>query len=296
MTAKLSLGPVLFNWDAEVKRDFYFHIADEAPFDTVYLGEVVCSKRTPFFEPFLPEVIERLQRGGKEVVLSTLALIMSERELDSVRALAGNGGLTIEANDMAAVSLLAGRDHVIGPFVNVYNEGSLEFLENQGARRVSLPWELPSRSLSALASFATRELEVQAFGRAPLAISARCYHARSHGLHKDGCQFVCIQDPNGMEVQTLDGKSFLSVNGPQTLSHSVLNLISELEELQAMGIDAFRLWPHMIDMAKVAEVFRDVLDGTETADEGQRRLDRLVDFAPFSNGFYYGQEGAALVS
>jgi len=296
MTAKLSLGPVLFNWDAKVKRDFYFHIADEAPFDTVYLGEVVCSKRTPFFEPFLPEVIERLRRGGKEVVLSTLALIMSERELDSVRALAGNGELTIEANDMAAVSLLAGSDHVIGPFVNVYNEGSLEFLENQGARRVSLPWELPSRSLSALASFATRELEVQAFGRAPLAISARCYHARSHGLHKDGCQFVCIQDPDGMEVQTLDGKSFLSVNGPQTLSHSVFNLISELEEMRAMGIDAFRLWPHMIDMARVAEVFRDVLDGAETADEGQRRLDGLVDFAPFSNGFYYGQEGAALVS
>ncbi len=296
MTAKLSLGPVLFNWDAELKRDFYFHIADEAPLDTVYLGEVVCSKRTPFFEPFLPEVVERLQRGGKEVVHSTLALIMSEQELDSVRALAENGGLTIEANDMAAVSLLAGRDHVIGPFVNVYNEGSLEFLENQGARRISLPWELSSRSLSALASFATRELEAQVFGRAPLAISARCYHARSLGLHKDGCQFVCAQDPDGLEVQTLDGKGFVSVNGPQTLSHSVLNLISELDEMRAMGINAFRLWPHLIDMVRVAKVFRDVLDGKKTADEGQRQLDELVDLAPFSNGFYHGREGVALVS
>ena len=75
MTATLSLGPVLFNWDAEDKRDFYFRIADEAPIDTVYLGEVVCSKRTPFFDPYVPEVAERLRRGGKQVVYSTLALI-----------------------------------------------------------------------------------------------------------------------------------------------------------------------------------------------------------------------------
>ncbi len=43
MTATLSLGPVLFNWDAEDKRDFYFRIADEALLDAVYVGEVVCS-------------------------------------------------------------------------------------------------------------------------------------------------------------------------------------------------------------------------------------------------------------
>jgi len=87
--AKLSLGPVLFNWDAGDKRDFYFRIADEAPLDTVYLGEVVCSKRALFFDPHLPAVVERLQRGGKQIVHSTLALIMSEREMDAVRALSG---------------------------------------------------------------------------------------------------------------------------------------------------------------------------------------------------------------
>ena len=122
---KLTLGPVLFNWPAEVWRDFYFRVADEAALDSVCLGEVVCSKRAPFLEPMLPDVVERLEAAGKEVVHSTLALIMSEAEMESVRALAGEESFFVEANDISAVSLLAGRAHAVGPFVNVYNEGTL---------------------------------------------------------------------------------------------------------------------------------------------------------------------------
>ncbi len=295
MSSTLSLGPVLFHWDAEDKRDFYFRIADEAPLDTVYVGEVVCSKRAPFFDPHLPAVVERLQRGGKQVVHSTLALILSEREMAGVRALADDSELLVEANDIAGVSLLAGRPHVVGPFVNVYNEDTLAYLASQGACLVSLPWELSSQPLAALAKSAAAELEVQVFGRVPLAISARCYHARSLGLHKDGCQYVCAEDRDGMNVETLDGEDFLSVNGTQTLSHTVLNLIGEIEELQDAGIGAFRLWPHDIDMVAVAEVFRAVLDGEQTADDGRRQPADLAGFAPFSNGFYYDAEGVALL-
>jgi len=296
MKPQLNLGPVLFNWAAEDKRDFYFRIADEAPVDVVYVGEVVCSKRAPFFEPYLPGVVERLERGGKQVVHSTLALIMNGREMDQVRALADAPDLAVEANDMGSAALLADRDHVIGPFVNVYNEGTLTFLAARGAVRVSLPWDLPARSLAVLAQTRASELEVQAFGRMPLAISARCYHARSHGLHKDGCQYVCAEDPDGMAVETLDGEGFLAVNGTQTLSHTVCSLIGELDALQKIGINAFRLWPHGVDMVAVAQAFRDVLDGKADAGAGRRRLTDLAGFAPFSNGFYHGREGAALVS
>lgn len=41
-SATLTLGPVLFNWAPDNWRDFYFRIADEAPIDAVYVGEVVC--------------------------------------------------------------------------------------------------------------------------------------------------------------------------------------------------------------------------------------------------------------
>ena len=59
--SRLTLGPLLFHWSGQKRRDFYFRIADEAPVDTVYLGEVVCSKRESVFALFRAEVIERLR-------------------------------------------------------------------------------------------------------------------------------------------------------------------------------------------------------------------------------------------
>ncbi|HJN60794.1 MAG TPA: U32 family peptidase [Alphaproteobacteria bacterium] len=295
MTAALSLGPLLYNWPAEDIRDFYFRIADEAALERVYLGEVVCSKRTQLFERYLPEVAERLGAAGKEVVHSTLALIMSEREMDAIRSLAEIPDILIEANDIGSAALLAGRPHVIGPFVNVYNEDTLEYLARHGAGLVSLPWELPAPAIAALAKAATIPLEVQIFGRIPLAISARCYHARRYGLHKDGCQYVCADDPDGMAVETLDGEDFLAVNGTQTLSHTIGALMPELADLRENGIQNFRLWPHAIDMVAVAQIFRDLLDGRKAVDEAWRGLADIADLAPFSNGFYHDGEGAALV-
>lgn len=290
MTAKLTLGPVLFNWKPETWRDFYFRIADEAEVDTVCLGEVVCAKRAPFFAPLIPEVAERLSNAGKEVVFSTLALIMDERDMDLVRALAADSDLMVEANDMSAVALLAGRPHVIGPFINTYNEGTLAFFAGRGALRVSLPAELPAAATGVLAG-AGVELEVQVFGRAPLAISARCYHARLQGLHKDGCRYVCEQDPDGLRLETLDGDAFLAINGTQTLSHSYLNLIGELAALEGAGIHRFRLSPHDMDMVAVAGIFRDVLDGRLEAARAARRLDALSGGVPFANGFHHGGPG-----
>jgi collagenase-like PrtC family protease len=295
--AKLTLGPVLYNWPAEVKRDFYLRIADEAAVDIVYLGEVVCSKRSSFFEPYVPEVSERLARAGKEVVHSTLALIMNAREMETVRALALAPDLRVEANDISGAALLAGRPHVIGPFVNVYNEGTLEVLARNGATRVVLPCELPAESLAVLGrTVGGTELEVQVFGRLPLALSARCYHARAHDLHKDGCRYICEQDPDGMALETLDGDGFLAVNGTQTLSHSLCCLLRELAALQDLGMGCFRLWPQSVDMVAVAGIFRGVLDGRDDPAEAETRLGELVEIAPFSNGFYHGREGADLVA
>ena len=295
--AKLTLGPILFHWPAEEKRDFYLRVADEAPVDVVCVGEVVCAKRSVFFDPYVAEVTERLERAGKTVVHSTLALIMTERELDGIRAITTAPDLLVEANDISCAALLAGRAHAIGPFVNVYDEGTLDYLARRGAVRVSLPAELPARTVAALCAACTGvELEVQVFGRLPLAISARCYHARSHDLHKDGCQYVCGADADGIVLETVDKAPFLVVNGTQTLSYTVCNLIGELGELVEMGVGSFRLWPHALDMVAVAKVFRDVLDGRRDAEGASARLAELVRVAPFSNGFYHAREGALLVA
>ena len=291
---KLTLGPVLFNWPPDKWRDFYFRIADEAPVDVVYLGEVVCAKRLPFFAPCLPDVVERLERAGKDVVFSTLALVMSNRELGLIRDLVADDHL-IEANDVSAVSWLSGRDHVIGPYINVYNESTLELLARRGAVRACLNCELPLAAIRFLAQSAM-PLEVQVFGRAPLAISARCYHARADNLHKDACRFVCDRDPDGLAVETIEGQPFLAVNGVQTLSHSCISLASHLRELVDIGVRFFRLSPHAVDMIAVARSFREVADGRMAASDANRALQALVGQMALSDGFYRGLAGATPVS
>jgi collagenase-like PrtC family protease len=295
--AKLTMGPLLFNWQPEQWRDFYLRIAEEAPVDTVYLGEVVCSKRAPFFMPHVTEVAERLEGAGKEVVFSTLALVMNKIERDSVRATATDLD-TIEVNDISAIPYLAGRPHVIGPMINCYNEETLRVFVKKGAKRICLPVELPLasiRKLTAAANELGAEVEILSFGRMPLAISARCYHARVHKLSKDSCKFICDQDPDGLALDTLDDEKFLTINGVATMSHSCVNLIGDLESIRDAGVNNFRLSPHSCDMVQVARLFRDVLDATTPPSEAYNKMPALDFNAPFSNGYLHGKPGMTMV-
>lgn len=297
---RLTLGPVLFNWKPEKLRDFYFRLADESCVDSVCVGEVVCSKRTPFFTPYLPEVIERLQAAGKEVILSSLALIMTAREAEQARELTMTDGMLVEANDVSVVAMMAGRPFVAGPLLNIYNEGTLAYLHRMGASRACLPAELPESVIAALAAGPLAagsgpEIEVQSFGRLPLAISARCYHARSRNLAKDGCQYVCAEDADGMDVDTLDDDPFLAVNGTQTMSYHYLGLLAELGALRRLGVNRFRLWPHDVDMVAVAALFRAAADGLIDTEEAGQRLADLCPRAEFANGYFHGREGHAYI-
>lgn len=289
--ARLNLGPLLFNWDSGKIRDFYFRIADEAPVDRVHIGEVVCAKRLAD-KDYLPEVMDRLTAAGKQVVLSGLALIMDRCDQQITRDLTELADdYLIEANDISTVSLLRGRPHAIGPFINVYNEATLKYYEEGGATHISLPSELPETSLQALSAHAESALEVQVFGRLPLAISARCYHARAHKLNKDGCQYVCDKDPDGLTVDTMAGQNFLAINGLQTLSYSYCNLMAELPALTAMGIRDFRLSPHDVDMVRISRIYRERLDDQLSLDEANDALEQEMFAIEFSNGYYHGVAG-----
>lgn len=292
--AQLTLGPIPFHWSVERKLDFYARIADEAPIDTVYLGEVLCSKRAPFFAPHLLDVAHRLQRGGKRVVLSSLAEVMLPRERQMTADLCAGAEFEVEANDGAALFHLAGKPHRVGPMMNVYNGETLIHLARRGATHVCLPVELPGRSAAVLAKQANERgvaVEVQVFGRASLAISARCYHARAHGRVKDNCQFVCEEDPDGMELTTLDSKPLLTINGIQTMSHTYISLHAEISDILAMGIVHWRLMPQAVDMVAVSNVFRDLCDEHIDADAAESRLKAIIGATPLSNGFWHGVPG-----
>lgn len=290
---QLTLGPILFNWRPDIWRDFYFRIADEAPVDDVVVGEVVCSKRSPFFADHMSDVMDRLVAAGKKVILGSLILVSLPRERRQLAELVNVKGVTVEVNDLSCLLAVVGRPHAIGPFVNTYNEATAAFFAERGATRICLPPELPISSIATIAAFLPDVIiEVFAFGKMPLAISARCYHARIHKLSKDNCRFVCEQDPDGLEVNTLDGRSFLSVNGVQTLSHTCANFIGDVEDLAKANVRALRLSPQNCDMVSVARIFRDVLDGRRDAEDASQTLATLYPNVPFSNGFLHGLPGA----
>jgi len=294
---QLTLGPVLYNWQPDQWRDFYFRIAEEAPVDVVVIGEIVCSKRSPFFTGHMPDVIERLAACGKRVILGTLILVSLKRERQQMAEIAANTEFMVEANDLTCLGSLDGRPHAIGPFVNIYNEATAAYFARRGARRICLPPELPMDSIRTIArALPDVTTEVFAFGRVPLAISARCYHARLHKLSKDNCRFVCEKDPDGLPVTTLDGEPFLAMNGVQTMSHACANLLGEVGDLAASGVGALRLSPQRCDMVAVACVFRDVIDGRLTRDDGMHELSRIYPDVPFANGFVHGQPGAVFVA
>lgn len=293
---KLTIGPVLYHWSPERWRDFHYRIADEAPVDTVVVGEAVCSKRAPFKQDYLPGVIERLEAAGKQVLHASLILVSLPRERRQTRELMQAEDAMVEVNDLTGLASLADRPHAIGPFVNVYNEAAAGFLAGRGATRICLPPELPLPAVATIASaLPDVAIEVFAFGKVPLAISARCYHARAHKLTKDNCRFVCEQDPDGMPVRTLDGAGFLSVNGVQTLSDSCASLLTDIPALRLAGVASLRLSPQGCDMVAVAHLFRDAIDGRLDPREAQERLGGLYPEVPLSNGFLHAVAGHRLV-
>lgn len=289
--ADLSLGPLLFNWSPESTMDFYARIADESPVDRVYLGEVVCSKRIPFLGAFLARAAERLTAAGKSVIWSGLALPATDREQSMSAALAGIED-EIEINDMSILLLRERRPFAAGPFLNVYNELAAMQLVSMGCVRLCANIELSLDAIGAIhKSLPNLPIEVYAFGRLPLALSGRCYHARAHNLHKDACQFVCDRDPDGRSVRTVEGQDFLAINGTQTLSNGVQVPGMPMDQLSEAGVTTLRLSPHTTDMVAVTRLFESFVKNVIGLQELISRLDELAPPGPLVSGYLRAEPG-----
>jgi collagenase-like PrtC family protease len=294
--ASLSLGPIQYHWPREKILDFYLAI-ESTPVDIVYLGETVCSKRRSLRVRDWIEIAERLQSAGKEVVLSTLALLEANSELGHVRKLCTNGSLAIEANDMSAVQMLAGKtDFIGGASLNIYNTRTLRRLVGMGLTRWVMPVEL---SKSVLAGFQQAmpsgiETEVFAWGRLPIAYSARCYTARAHNVPKDACENCCIDYPDGLMLSTREDENFLVINGIQTQSARVHNLVHELSG-PVSDIDIFRISPQSEHTERVISVFDQVRSGALDANASEDELDTFAA-AGLCNGYWHNEAGMASCS
>ena len=287
----LALGPILFNWPADRIADFYARIADEAPVDRVYLGEIVCGKRSPLSASALADAHERLRRAGKTVVWSSLVSPVNKRERNLTRDLMGDED-EVEINDFGALRDRSGRAFVAGPYLNVYNEAALAFLQTSGCRRWCPGVELPLDAVATMARACPDvDTELFAYGRLPLAISGRCYHARQNGLNKDSCQYVCEKDPDGAGIHTLDGTPLFAYNGVQTLSYGLHVCTLSAKQLRDAGVSALRLSPHSCDMVAIARAFRDHLDGRTDPASLQDAVRPAGSDWPLVNGYLTGKAG-----
>ncbi|OGA30340.1 MAG: U32 family peptidase [Betaproteobacteria bacterium RIFCSPLOWO2_12_61_14] len=289
---KLALGPVLYYWDRDTMLSFYDEMAD-APVDIIYLGETVCSRRHLLRLQDYLDIAERLAAAGKEVVISTQTLIESEYDVKTLRKIADNENFRVEANDMGAVRLLANRmPFVAGSTLNVFNPQTLDLLAGLGATRWVMPVEMSREALmSVLRNHQSSiETEMFAYGRLPLAFSARCFTARHHNLQKDDCQFKCLDYEDGLVLKTREGQPFLTLNGIQTQSALVHNLIGELDTLQDAGIDVVRVSPQAHHTGEILRLFREGMEQRLTSAQALAQIEGLMPAAS-CNGYWHGKPG-----
>lgn len=287
---KLSLSPISFFWPKQQVLNFYADIA-ESTVDIVYLGETVCSKRRELSTRDWLDLAMQLREAGKEVVVSTMTLIMSESELSAARRICNNDDFIVEANDLGAIQVLSewGRAFVCGPATNIYNLRALKLMARRGAKRWVMPVELSGACLTEMLEgarsdpdMAQMETEVFCYGHLPLAYSARCFTARHLGLSKDACGLSCIQYPQGITLRSQESQELFNINGIQTQSSRVHNLIGQVPNMREMGVDVLRISPMASGTLEVIQRYRTALNDD---------LEDIILADSECNGYWFGMPG-----
>jgi len=288
---EFSMGNIQFYWDRESTEEFYQKVAGSS-IEHVYLGESVCSKRRELRLGDWLEVGQELSKNGKSVVLSSLALLEAKSELATLKKVCLNGELNVEANDFGAVEILTAAKipFVAGAALNIYNQHDLKVLFDRGMQRWVAPVELSrdwllnvSKGCEALGIKDKFETEVYGYGYLPLAYSARCFTARSEDRPKDQCGLCCIKYPEGRKVDSQEGEELFRMNGIQTMSGMVQNLINDLPSMTGL-VDIVRMSPHSLEVFEWLDKFENALvDQSRISTEG------------FCNGYWHKIEGMKAV-
>ncbi|EKN3966318.1 U32 family peptidase [Yersinia enterocolitica] len=260
---KYALGAVLYYWPKTDIETFYQAAASSSA-DIIYLGENVCTKRREMKVGDWLALAKDVAASGKQVVISTLALLQAPSELNELKRYVENGDFLLEANDLGAVNMAAerGLPFVAGHALNCYNAYTLRILHRQGMMRWCIPVELSRDWLANVLQQCEElgfrnqfEVEVLSYGHLPLAYSARCFTARSEDRAKDECETCCIKYPQGRPVLSQEDQQVFILNGIQTQSGYCYNLGNDLISMQGL-VDIVRLSPQGMETLGVIDQFR----------------------------------------
>lgn len=288
---KISLAPISYHWDKNRIEKFYEQVGNW-PVDRVYLGETICSKRRELKLNDWLKIAKNLENSGKEIVLSNLALIEARSETSTLRKICDQG-YAIEANDWTAVAVATEKQipFYAGPSLNIYHGQTLALLYQQNLKGWTLPVELSGDDLKALLQHFENvvdyktpvDCEVFSYGYAPLAYSARCFSARADNVAKDDCQQRCIQDEEGLLVNSKEDEPLFRINGIQTQSASCYNLLPHWQSLQAKGATTLRLSPVAKDMQDLIFQIKNCLLNHKNF--------TTTNTLDFSNGYWFNLPG-----
>ncbi|RUT64527.1 U32 family peptidase (plasmid) [Morganella morganii] len=290
---QFSLGSVLYYWPKATLEQFYQQ-AMQSSADIIYLGESVCSKRREMKPDDWINLAKTVAGSGKQVVISTLALLQAPSELKEIAKLVDNGEFMIEAHDFGVINMLheRGLPFVAGHGLNCYNAPALKILQKQGMTRWCMPVELSRDWLVNLLKQCEElgirdkfEVEVMSYGHLPLAYSARCFTARSENRAKDDCETCCINYPQGRKVLSQENQQVFVLNGIQTQSGYCYNLGNDLRSMQGL-VDIVRISPDAPDDLAVIDHFRQNETGAQPLDLAQ---------AQNCNGYWRKVAGLELV-
>ncbi|MUK26421.1 U32 family peptidase [Aliivibrio fischeri] len=267
---KYALGPLLYFWSKENVESFYQQ-ATNSEADIIYLGESVCSKRREMKPKDWFAIAKDISDSGKQVVLSTMALLEAPSEVNVMKKYIDNGDFIIEANDVSAIQLASESKvpFVVGPAVNCYNAQTLNIFLKQGMTRWCMPVELSREWLQNVLTQCDElgirnkfETEVFSYGYLPLAYSARCFTARAENKPKDECETCCIKYPTGITVNSQEGQEVFTLNGIQTQSGYCYNLINDLPSMNNL-VDVVRLSPLSVETFDEVSKFKANETGSE---------------------------------
>lgn len=292
---KVAIGPVLYYWPKQTIDTFYQQALNSRA-DIIYLGETVCSKRRELKPRDWIDLAKTLNQQGKEIVLSSMALLEAPSEINVLKQLCENGEVAIEANDMGAIQLLSSKKipFVCGPAINCYNAHTLKLFVNKGMFRWVMPVELSRdwliKALADAKALGIRDqfdVEVFAHGHLPLAYSARCFTARSENKGKDDCELCCIKYPQGRTTHTQDDQQVFVLNGIQTQSGYCYNLLNDVDSMREL-VDIIRVSPSSLASLQTIDAFKEQINNTQL-DRQPIKLDSLQ-----CNGYWHQIAGLSL--